>query len=237
LIKKGGTIGITLHYAAALSEKKLNQLMDYWKEQVPKLKKQFPSKDYFPYGGFHIVKRFEKIRDANEDEKRYHTLVNPEKGFTREDLFNAVYAHPLLIDGKTPKSKIKETRYMKGIEIYPNVGSEAIEFVAAKQNGKWILKGFTKTQYGGIPAHLIAGNILEETKRRFLPKMTIHDEAEYFGTGGKHDPELLKRNFEESAIMIDKIAEMLGKAGFKHDQIQTGGEIALREKKKLEGVV
>jgi hypothetical protein len=207
--------------------------MNYWKEQVPKIKKQLPSKDYFPYGGFHIVKRFEKIRDANEEEKNW--VVNPEKGFTREDLFNAVYAHPLLKVRETPK--IKKTSYMKGIEIYPHVGSESIEFVAAKQNGKWILKGFTKTQYGGIPAHLIAGNILEETKRRFLPRMTIHDEAQYFGTGGKHDPEILKKNFEESAIMIDKVAEMLTKAGFGKDKIETGGEMALRERKKLEGVV
>lgn len=226
MIKKGETIGVTLHYSAALSEKKLNKIMDYWKEQVPKMKKQFPSKDYFPYGGFHIVKRFEKIRDAREEEKNW--VVNPEKGFTREDLFNTVYP-----DNK----KIKKTTQMKGIEIYPNVGSEAIEFVAAKQNGKWILKGFTKTQYGGIPAHLIAGNILEETKRRFLPRMTIYDEAEYFGARGKHDPELLKQNFEESAIMIDKIAGMLKKAGFNQDQIQTGGEMALRERKKLEEVV
>jgi hypothetical protein len=225
-------IGITLHYSASLSEKKLNKIIDYWKEQVPKMKKEFPSKDYFPYGGFHIVKRFEKVRDAQEEEKNW--VVNPAKGFTREDLFNAVYAAPLL---KEKGSKIKKTNYMKGIEIYPNVGSEAVEFVAAKQNGKWILKGFTKTQYGGIPAHLIAGNILEETKRKFLPRMTIYDEAEYFGAKGKHDPETLKRNFEESAIMIDKIAGMLQKAGFKKDQIQTGGEIALREKKKLEEVL
>jgi predicted house-cleaning noncanonical NTP pyrophosphatase (MazG superfamily) len=67
--------------------------------------------------------------------------------------------------------------------------------------------------------------------------MTIHDEAQYFGTGGKHDPEILKKNFEESAIMIDKVAEMLTKAGFGKDKIETGGEMALRERKKLEGVV
>lgn len=231
-------MGITIHYSGRISEKKLNELIAYWKKEVPKIKESFPSKDFFPYHGYKIINRFDKIRDAGRDED----VIDPKKGLTREDMFNHVYAHPSYeyqSDGsqKLTKPKYQKTDYCKGIEIYPHVGSEPVEFIACRQGKEWLIKGFTKTQYGGIPAHLLAGKILETTRQKFLPKMQIHDEAEYFGQKGKHDMALLQKDFEESAIMIDKLRGMLTKAGFKDDQIVTGGEMAIQERKKLHRVV
>jgi hypothetical protein len=191
---------------------------------VPKIKKGLPQKAFFPYGGFKVVERFEKVRDF--DPAYDKQVIDPRKGFTEEDLKNAVYGDRW------------KTDFCKGIKIFPHIGAESIDFIGCRIKGdesKWRISDFTKTQYGGIPAHLIVCKILEDTKKKFLPKMKVNDEAEYCGDDGKHDKETLKRNFEESAILIDRVGGLLKQAfEGKGDVVESGGEMALRARKQLE---
>jgi hypothetical protein len=127
---------------------------------------------------------------------------------------------------------------VKGRWLVPHEGCEAVSMLFFKTPKGWILDNFTKTQYGGLAGHLITCSILEDLKAKYLKSMKIYDEAEYCGKE-KKDLNKLKENFEESALMIDAIAGKLREAGFKDDQIVSGGEMAIREakRKKLRGVV
>ena len=244
-------MGITIHFNAVTNnEKKIDANTRFWLKEIPKMKKRLP-KQFFPkpYSVFE-VKRFDKIRDATPEEIRHGNLVNSKVGFTQEDMYNALNGSPISFYDATPevvakygkpkpiknRNYIGRTDYCKGVGINPYEGSETINFIFCRTPKAWAMRNFTKTQYGGIPAHLTVCKILEDTKKKFFPNMKIHDETDFCGKKTK-DPEKLRKNFEESAIMIDKLTGLLRKAMPEGGKIVTGGEMAIREAKRLERVI
>ena len=213
-------MGITIHYSAVIKDpKKIDQNTKYWMKKVPEMKRKLPEQFFpDPYPVFNVK---EKSTEGKET----------------ADMFNAIYARGIYYSdtGRHEKAEFSKTNRCRGVIINPYAGSESISFVPCKTDKGWVIKSFTKTQYCGIPAHLTVCGILETAKNKFFPNMEIHDEADYCGKKRK-DVEKLKNEFEESAIMIDKLTGFLKKA-FPEGQIMTGGEEAVKEAKKLEMVL
>lgn len=214
-------MGITIHYNAKATEKQIDDNTKYWFDTVPKLKAGAP-KGVFPDPAVVELKRHAEIR----------------KGLTEEDMWNDIYATGYSVqklDGTVEEhgAKYGKTDQCKGVLIHQMDGCEWVGFRFCKTDKGWFMNSFTKTQYCGVPGHLLTCKILEEAKKKFFPDMEIYDEAGYCGDKDKHDMDTLREGLEENAIMIDKIGGMLRNAGWKDDQFVTGGEMALRKSKEV----
>lgn len=213
-------MGITIHYKAKATEKQIDANTKYWLETVPKLKVGAPT-TVFPDPGVAEIKRHDKIRE----------------GLTEEDMWNSVYATGHQRSGRLGWEEVPaeygKTDYCKGVSIHQMDGCEWVGFRFCKTDKGWFMNSFTKTQYCGVPGHLLTCKILEEAKQKFFPTMTIYDEAGYCGDKDHHDMDTLKEGMEENAILIDQIGGMLKNAGWKDDQIISGGEMALKKSKEV----
>lgn len=221
-------MGITIHYKAKATEKQVDANTKYWMETVPKLKLGAPE-GVFPGEGVSEIKRFEKIRDARPEEK----VLRPDIGLTEEDMWNDIYGTGYTrtkLDGTVIKIRPQygKTDHCKGVMIHQMDGCEWVNFRFCKTDKGWQMNAFTKTQYCGVPGHILTCKILEEAKSKFFPDMKIDDEGDYCGNRNKHDIEKLKESLEGNAIMIDQVAGML-RGEWKDDMIVTGGEMALRK--------
>lgn len=216
-------MGITIHYKVKATEKQIDANTKYWLGTVPKLKVSAPT-TVFPDPAVMEIKRHDKIRE----------------GFTEEDMWNSVYATGHKRAGKLGWEEVPaeygKTDYCKGVAINQMDGCEWVNFRFCKTDKGWFMNAFTKTQYCGVPGHLLTCKILEEAKSKFFPDMKISDEGDYCGDKDRHDIEKLKESLEGNAIMIDQVAGMLRGAGWK-DDIVTGGEMALRKSRALGDVI
>jgi len=108
-------------------------------------------------------------------------------------------------------------------------GCETLSFIFCKKiDDKWVLDNFTKTQFCGVPGHLMTCRMLEEARRRYFPNMKIDDEGDFCGDDDDHDIEKLKESLTENALLIDKVTGMLE---------ETWGENHVKSGAKLKGVI
>lgn len=77
------------------------------------------------------------------------------------------------------KYKFVSSRELKGIIVDPYHGCDPLRFVFNK-NG--LLKGFTKTQFGGLKGHLIVIALLEVVRDKFIPDLLVEDESRLMET-------------------------------------------------------
>lgn len=93
---------------------------------------------------------------------------------------------------------------------------------SADHKGKHKVKGslFCKTQFAGAYAHIVVCRLLRELKDKFIPRLYVSDEGEYWQTG---DIEKLKKNIGSLGEMIKALGEtMKGIASQKGMTVETG---------------
>jgi hypothetical protein len=202
-------MGITIHYSAVIPKKEIvERNTNFWLEEIPRIAKTVPKP--FEFEVFKINPHSTWVRDL-----------------THEDMFNSIYAEGYIRDEEMIPGKHQKTTECEGVLINVHPGCESISFIPCKTPEGWVLESFTKTQYCGVPGHLVVCRILEEAKKRFFKNMRISDEAEYCGKKDKN-MDVLRESMEENAIMIDQIGAMLEKQ-FGKDLIVKGGEMAARK--------
>jgi len=207
-------MGVTIHYRLFCRDKKCAEKIVSETAKVSKnLKKKFPSVE------INHISKTEIVVCPNEGSECIHYNFEPyEKKLERHlkkgwDYEGLTLSKRVWVD---PAGR-RYREWPKGL-----YGVPLKEEIVAPKFGKdgFQTSGFTKTQYGGVEAHILACRILEPAKK-FAHKREISDEGDYCGDGDKEDFGKLTDAFEENLMMVQSIFGQLKSLGY--DESRMGG--------------
>lgn len=147
--------------------------------------------------GESLASLIEEVRDVAELYNwKYHIF---EETFIKEELGKEEYGGDIYGICFTPTDcETVSFTFLSNGRMSSVVNLQA--FGGDKENGDYVYKVFTKTQYAGVEMHKLLIHLFRHLSKKYLVNFTLIDEGQYWETG---DEQLLQETFARYTHLIE----------------------------------